>query len=131
MYIRYYYNNQWSPWSEIPTVERMEELMIYPTKPRAVEGTIPVEESNTWITILDIQGSGIVYYIFWYVNWSEARIRITADGVQSTDSVFEGPDSSPTRDGQNTIIYFKNTLKIEVYGSTLSPIKYAIQYALV
>ena len=133
MYIRYYYNNQWSPWSEIPTVERMEELMIYPTKPRAVTGEIPVEESRTWITLLDIQGSGIVYYIFWYVNWADARIRITADGVQSTDSVFMAPGSTPNRvrDGQNTIIYFKNALKIEVYGSTISSIKYAIQYALV
>jgi|GEM_PF-3475709 len=133
MYIRYYYNNQWSPWSEIPTVERMEELMIYPTKPRAVEGTIPVERANTWTTLLDIQGSGIVYYIFWYGNWTDAKIRITIDGVQNTDSVlrpYGGTSPNPLRDGQNTIIYFKNALKIEVYDAR-QEIRYAIQYALV
>jgi len=133
MYIRYYYNNQWSPWSEIPTVERMEELMIYPTKPRAVEGTIPVERANTWTTLLDIQGSGIVYYIFWYGNWADAKIRITIDGVQNTDSVlrpYGGTSPNPLRDGQNTIIYFKNALKIEVYDAR-QEIRYAIQYALV
>jgi len=123
MYIRYY-NNQWSPWSEIPTVERMEELMIYPTKPRAVTGEIPVQQSNTWATILDVQGSGIVYYIYWYVNWSEARIRITTDGVQNPDCLFNSK-------GQDTIIYFKNRLKIEVYGAIVSPIKYTIHYTLV
>lgn len=133
MYIRYYYNNQWSPWSEIPTVERMEELMIYPTKPRAVEGTIPGSTAGaTWDTLLDVQGSGIVYYIFWFVNWTDAKIRITVDGVQSTDGVFMAPSTSPVpvRDGQNTIIYFKNALKIEVYDAR-TELKYAIQYALV
>lgn len=131
MYIRYYYNNQWSPWSEIPTVERMEELMIYPTKPRAVEGTIPSPTAGTWTTLLDIQGSGIVYYIFWNPNWSGSKIRITVDGVQSTDSVFKALSTSPipTLDGQNTIIYFKNALKIEVYDAR--QLEYAIQYALV
>lgn len=131
MYIRYYYNNQWSPWSEIPTAERMEELMIYPTKPRAVEGKIPKAETETWATLLDVQGSGIVYYIYWYVNWTNTKIRITVDGVQSTDGVFMNPNVAyPTKDGQNTIIYFKNALKIEVYHSS-QQIEYAIQYALV
>lgn len=132
MYIRYYYNDQWSPWSEIPTAERMEELMIYPTKPRAAEGTIQNPETKTWITLLDIQGSGIMYYVFWYGGQSSAKIRITVDGVQSTDSVFMAPSTSPipTKDGLNTIIYFKNALKIEVYDAR-TEIKYAILYALV
>lgn len=134
MYIRHYYNNQWSPWSEIPTVERMEELMIYPTKPRAVEGTItiPEAEAETWTTLLDVQGSGILYYIFCEPGWNDAKIRITVDGVQNTDSAFMVYDSSlrPTRDGQNIIVYFKNALKIEVYDAR-AEMKYAIQYALV
>lgn len=133
MYIRYYYNNQWSSWSEIPTVERMEELMIYPTKPRAVEGTMPSTAEATWETLLDVQGSGIVYYIFWHLTSPTIeKIRITVDGVQSDNGVFRAPGSSasPFLDGQNTIIYFKNALKIEVYHSTRE-ITYAIQYALV
>lgn len=132
MFIRRYSNNQWSPWSEIPTVERMEELMIYPTKPRAVAGTIPNPQTGTWTTLLDIQGSGIVYYVFWYGGQSSAKIRITVDGVQSTDSVFMAPSTSPTptKDGLNTIIYFKNALKIEVYDAR-TELKYAILYALV
>jgi len=137
MFIRHYYGNQWSPWSEIPTVERMEELMIYPTKPRAVQGIISQNQelSGTWATLLDIQGSGIVYYIYWCANYPDAKIRITVDGVQSDDSVFKGPiTTSPTTSGQNIIVYFKNALKIEVYhplGGSYFEANYAIQYALV
>jgi hypothetical protein len=87
-----------------------------------ISGSVLSVNSVSYRTFLDITGEGFLTYLRADSAFSSSRnpnYRITVDGVAY---VFEGVDSGAASQGNELLqnIYFKTSLKIEIYNRTAS-----------